>query len=263
MVASLWRSDDLQAAVVDPLKPHLHGLEEVVEPAVLDLVVGFQEAAAQHRRERQRHESRHQDGRHDRHRELVQEPAENSAHEQHGNKHGRERQRHGKNRKTDLPRTVDGGLHHAFSLLHVAHDVFQHHDRVIHDEAHGERQRHQRKVVERIAAQVHHGESAHEGKRQRQAGNRRRRKIPQEEEDDHDHQEKRQLQRELHVVHRVANRDRAVEKHAHLDGRRQRRLQTRKHGLDAVHHLHGVRARLLKDDHRDGGYAVRRVLRRR
>ena len=37
----------------------------------------------------------------------------------------------------------------ALSHLHVPHDVFQHHDRVVHDESDRQRQRHQRKIVER------------------------------------------------------------------------------------------------------------------
>ena len=47
-----------------------------------------------------------------------------------------------------------------FAHLHVADDVLQHHDGVVHHEADRQRQRHQREVVERVAQQVHHGEGA-------------------------------------------------------------------------------------------------------
>ena len=40
-----------------------------------------------------------------------------------------------------------------FAHLHVAHDVLQHHDRVVDDEADRQRQRHQRQVVEAVAEQ--------------------------------------------------------------------------------------------------------------
>ncbi len=43
-----------------------------------------------------------------------------------------------------------------------------------------------------------------------------RREIPQKKEDDHDHQEQRQLQGELHVIHRIANGHRAVEEHVQI-----------------------------------------------
>ena len=47
-----------------------------------------------------------------------------------------------------------------FAHLHVAHDVFEHHDGVVHHEADRERERHQRQIVERVAAQIHHREGA-------------------------------------------------------------------------------------------------------
>ena len=50
----------------------------------------------------------------------------------------------------------NGGL----PLFHVAHDVLEHHDGVVHDEADAQRQRHQRQVVEAVAEQVHHREGA-------------------------------------------------------------------------------------------------------
>ena len=73
----------------------------------------------------------------------------------------------------------------ALAHLHVARDVLQHHDRVVHDEADAQRQRHQRQVVEAVAEQVHHGERADDRHRQRQARDQRGREVAQEEEDHH------------------------------------------------------------------------------
>ena len=42
----------------------------------------------------------------------------------------------------------------------VAGDVFEHHDRVVDDEADGDRQRHQRKIVEAVIGRPHHGAGA-------------------------------------------------------------------------------------------------------
>ena len=69
--------------------------------------------------------------------------------------------------------------------LHVADDVLQHHDRVVHDKADREDQRHHRQVVEAVVEQVHHGERADDRERQRQAGDERRRDVAQEQEDHH------------------------------------------------------------------------------
>ncbi len=40
------------------------------------------------------------------------------------------------------------GLHRRFARLDVAHDVFDHHDGVVHHETRRDRQRHERKIVE-------------------------------------------------------------------------------------------------------------------
>ena len=44
-------------------------------------------------------------------------------------------------------------LHRRFADFHVAHDVFEHDDGVIHDEADAQCQRHQRKIVEAVTEQ--------------------------------------------------------------------------------------------------------------
>ena len=45
-------------------------------------------------------------------------------------------------------------------LLEMARDVLHHHDGVVHHEAGRNRQGHQRKVVDAVAEEIHHGESA-------------------------------------------------------------------------------------------------------
>ena len=84
--------------------------------------------------------------------------------------------------------------------FHVAENIFQHHDGVVHHEADRENQRHHGQVVQAVVQQVHHREGADDGKRQRQAGNDRGRDVAQEQEDDHDHQAQRQQHGELDVV---------------------------------------------------------------
>ena len=68
----------------------------------------------------------------------------------HRNKNSRQRKRHRNDREPDFLRTLQRRFHRRLAHFHVAHDVFQHHDRVVHHESHRERQRHQRKVVDRV-----------------------------------------------------------------------------------------------------------------
>jgi hypothetical protein len=78
-----------------------------------------------------------------------------------------------------------------------------------------------------------------------------------EEQEDHEHdQAGGQLQRELDVVHRLADRHRPVAPDSELHRRRQLLLELRQERLDAVHHLHRVRAGLPLDREVDRARAV-------
>ena len=61
-------------------------------------------------------------------------------------------------------------LERLLAVLDVADDVLDHHDGVVDDEAGADRQRHQRQVVEREAAEPHHAEGRDQRQRQRHAG---------------------------------------------------------------------------------------------
>ena len=68
-----------------------------------------------------------------------------------GHEHRDQRDAHGHHGEADLARAIERGLQRGLAALHVAHDVFQHHDGVVHHEAGGHGERHQRQVVERCS----------------------------------------------------------------------------------------------------------------
>ena len=140
--------------------------------------------------------------------------------------------------------------------LHVPDDVLEHDDGIVHDEPDGQREGHEREVVNRVAQQVHGGERAHDRHRQGQAGNDRRREIPQEEEDDEDDQEDGEEQGEFDVTHGLADGNRAVVQDVHVHRRRNLRPKRGQQLSDPVHDLDGVRARLPLDGQDDGPHAV-------
>ena len=136
-------------------------LDRLVEPAVpLLAVVRLEPAAAEHRRERERDEARDQDRHRDGDREFLEEPADETAQEEHRDEHRHQGDRHRDDGEGDLAAALDGRLEHRLALLDVADDVLQHHDGVVHHEAHREGERHQRQVVEAVPQQVHHRERA-------------------------------------------------------------------------------------------------------
>ena len=135
----------LEAALVLGEQPVVAGFGDLVRTSVLlAVLVRPQEAARQHRRERERHEARHENRHRDHDGELVEQPSDDSAEEQNRDEHGGERDRHRENRESDFRRAVHRRAHRRLSHLHVADDVLEHHDRVVDDEADGERERHQR-----------------------------------------------------------------------------------------------------------------------
>ena len=71
-------------------------------------------------------------------------------------------------------------LQRRHAIFQMPRDVLDHHDRVVDDEAGGDRQRHQRQVVDAVAGQIHHAERADQRDRHGDAGNERGPQIAQE-----------------------------------------------------------------------------------
>ena len=83
----------------------------------------------------------------------------------------------------------------AFAVLHVPHDVLEHHDRVVDDEADREDERHHRQVVQAEVQHLHDGERAEDRERQRQRRNERGRAVVQEQVDHADDEDQRHQHR--------------------------------------------------------------------
>ena len=220
----------------------------------LRVVLVAQELRAQHRRQRERNRGRNQDGRAQGDGKLPKQPARDVAHEQQGNEHRDQRycQRH--DGEADLFRAFQGRGKRRFSLLHVARDVFDHDDRIVHHETRGYGERHQGQVVEAEAHRVHRRESAHQGQGNRDAGNDRGGECAQEHEDDRHHQRDAEHQLEFHVGDRCADGGSAVRQHRDLDDGRNRRAQLRQQRLDAVDYVDDIGAGLPLDVHDHRGH---------
>ena len=175
-------------------------------------------------------------------------------HEEQRNEHRDQRNAERDDGEPDLLGAFERGFHRRLAHFDEAHDVLDHHDGVIHDEAGGDRQRHQRKVVQAEADQLHDAERADDGQRQRHAGNDRGPEFAQENKNDHHHQHHREQQRELHVVDRGADGLGAVGENRDLDRGRQGSLQLRQQRFHAVGGLDDVRAGLALDVEDDGGF---------
>ncbi len=114
----------------------------------------------------------------------------------------------------------------------MAGDVLHHDDGIIHDKTGRDGKRHQRKIVEAVTAEVHHGEGADQRYRHRNARNDRGPHVAQEEKYHQHNQNHGEDQRAFHVTDTGADRGRAVENVGDLDPVRNGRLQRRDGRLD-------------------------------
>ena len=140
----------------------------------------------------------------------MEELADDAAHETNGQKHRHDGQRGGQHCQANFLCAVHGGLVGRFAHLHMAHDVFAHHDGVVNQQAHAQRQRHERDHVDGEAKDVHEQKRANDGNRQREAGDDGGTPRVQEQEHDQHCQQRAFNQGLAHVGHTHADGARAV-----------------------------------------------------
>ena len=217
---------------------------------------GSQELRAHHRRRRQRDHHRNGDRDRQRHGELAEQPPDDSAHQQNRNEYRDQRHADRQHRETDLPGPDQRRLERGFAFLQVTRDVLDHDDRVVDDEACGDRERHQREIVEAVAEQIHRAKSAHEGDRHDDARDECRSRASEENEDDEDDERDRDRERQLDVLYGRADGPGRVDNDVQFHRRRNRGLHLRQDRADPVDGLDDVRARLPEDDQDDRRLAV-------
>ena len=130
---------------------------------------------------------------------FVEHAPDHAAHEEHRDEDRHQRDRHRDDGEGDLARALESGLHGVHAGFDVADDVLEHHDRVVDHETDRKRERHQRNIVERVAAEIHGRKGADDRHRQGQRRNDRCRQPSNEQEDDEHDQDDGEDQRVLHV----------------------------------------------------------------
>src|SRR6516162_5484052 len=216
-----------QPTVVNGGQPIKEALERARDQARSRSALRRQEAGAHHRGQTQRDNDRDEDRHHDGDGELAEQQADDTAHQKQRYEHRSQRDRDRHDRKTDLAGALQSSLHRGLPLLDVSHDVFDHDDRIVDDKADGDRQRHQREIVEAVADHIHDHEGADQRHRHRYRRDQSPPKFAQEEENDPDDQPDRQQQRMLDIGDAGTDRLRAVRHDMDLERRRQRGFELR------------------------------------
>ena len=135
-------------------------------------------------------------------------------------------------------------------------DVLDHHNGIVDHEAHGNRKRHQREIVEAEIEKIHRSAGAKQRERDGNAGDERGPEIAQEQQDDEDDKGNRERQRELDVAHRGTDRRGTVEYGLDLHARRYSGRELRQLRLDLIDRVDHVGARLLEHGQNDPGLIV-------
>jgi hypothetical protein len=174
----------VEAAPIDADQRLETPFDAAIEAAMV-LPLLAQEPRAEHRAESERDYDRDRDGRRYGEGEFAKQTPDDAAHQQERYEHRDQRDADRKHRETDLTRALERGRHRGVARLDVPVDVLHHHDRVIDHEADGERQRHEREVVQAEAEEIHHRGSPEQRQRHGDAGNERGPQIAQKEQDHH------------------------------------------------------------------------------
>ena len=240
-----------------------HGVEAALEYPQNDILLlflagmmAFQDACAQHRRQRQRNESGNDNGDRDGDREFAEDAADHAAHQQHRDEHGNQREGDRHDGEADFARAFQRRLERPHAAFDVADDVLQHDDGVIDDEADRQSQRQQRHVVDGEAEQIHRRAGADQRHRHGERRNDGGRYFAQKQEDHHDDQRDGDRQGFLHVDDRRADRQRAVEQRRHFNRRRDLRARRDQGVTHQIDDLDGVGVGLALDRQHDGARVV-------
>jgi hypothetical protein len=151
---------------------------------------------------------------------------------------------------------LHGGFERLHAVFHVASYVLDDHDGIVHNKARGNREGHEREIVQAVVAEVHDAEGADEGERNGDAGDDGGPDVPQECEDHENHKDDRDDQRDFDIVNGSANGSCAIDGDIQVQRRRDGSPKLREEGHDAVDGLNHVRARLAEDGQEDRGLPI-------
>ena len=163
---------------------------------------GRHQRARQHERKahRQHHRQRH------RHKQVTRHALQ----EKHRHEHDADAEQGHKRRGHDLACAVHDGRFHILALFQVPVDVFYRHGRVVHQNAHRQRQAAQRHDVERLTQGCEPDQRAHDGQRNRHRNDHRRAPAAQKQQDHQARQSCGDQALHRHAGDRRAHEDRLV-----------------------------------------------------
>ena len=173
--------------------------------------------------------------------EFAEQRAREPALERDRRVHRRERDRHRDSRPNQFSRANQRRVHPRQARAHVALDVFDDNDRVVHDQSDRKHNGEQRKQIQREAEHLHQKERADQRYRNRDDGNDHGPKRSQEQKDDEHHDQQRVDERFYDFVNRVVDVSSCVISNFGLHTARQFFFDLLKLSAHSLNHIDRVR----------------------
>ena len=204
------RQGHLQGAVQRPAIGSCQRAAQPVQRADLIRRGLRQRLGRHHRRQRQRHHSRDHNRNRQRKAKLAKQPPHLPRQEGNRHKHRHQRGRGCQHREIDLLRAHHSRRPRAHALPAQPHDVFQHHNRVIHHQTRGQNQGQQRQDIDRKPREIDPRQGPRKRHRHRDRRNKRRAPIAQKQKDNRRHHQHRDHHRPDHLADRALDKDRVI-----------------------------------------------------
>ena len=205
--------------------------------------------------ERNNHGNQHRRGEH--HRKLAEQSPHQPAHEQYGRKHRHQRNGNGHNGKAHLARAAQGSTHGGFAHFEAAHNIFEHHNGIVHHKTGGNSQCHERKVIKAVSAQVHDAKGRQQRNGSRHSRNGRGPAVAQKQKCYQHYQRHGKRQTFFHLAQRGADGQRTVEPLPQVGALWQPRAQLRQHFLNLIDCFNNIGPRRTKHNKQHRRFAVR------
>src|SRR5260370_14319678 len=217
----------LQGEIVRPEKAVKGVFGKTVDAVVFARFMA-EEAGAHHGRGRKRNEKRDANGHAENDGKLAEKTAHDAAHHENRDKDSHERSAHREHGETDFARALHGGIEGLHAAFDVTGDVLDDDDGVVNNETRTDGQRHEREIVQAVVAEIHHAESADEGKRDGHAGDDGGPDIPEKCKNHENHKYDGNDEGDFHVGGGSADGGGAVHGNAQLKGGRYGSAELRK-----------------------------------
>ena len=175
-------------------QPHHHASHGPAPALGPGRLLGFENQAGHHRREREGVEGGDGDRESDRESELAVDNPDAAGVEGHRHEHRHQHQRGGDQGADQLAHALQCRLAWLHALLEVLGHRLDHHNGVVDHQARGQHEAQQGELVDREAEGLDEGKGAHQRDWDRQAGHDGGPPVLQEQEQDHQHQHNRQAE---------------------------------------------------------------------